>query len=91
MARTKAEVEAYLDKHDLRKKMEEALNKVIEEMPNDPMSALAKVFGGGGGGGGMKYTSMQYPRSNTLLAQPAGAKYTLAVVQFKIEGAKNGG
>jgi hypothetical protein len=86
--RTKAEVEAYLDKHDLRKKMEEALNKVIEEMPDNPMAALAAVFGGGGG---MKYTSMKYPRSNTKLPSPAGAKYKLAVVQFKVPGAKNGG
>merc|ERR1711965_767509 len=30
-------------------------------------------------------------RYNTLQPSPAGAKYTLAVVQFKVPGAKNGG
>eukprot|EP00900_Chrysochromulina_parva_P017433 jgi/Chrpa1/25691/Chrysochromulina_OHIO_Genome00023464-RA len=30
-------------------------------------------------------------RYNTLRASPAGAKYKLAVVQFKVPGAKNGG
>ena len=34
---------------------------------------------------------MGYDRSNTLLASPADAKYKLAVVQFKVPGAPNGG
>merc|ERR1719502_713564 len=39
----------------------------------------------------MKYTSMKYARYNTLRPSPAGAKYKLAVVQFVVPGAKNGG
>ena len=30
-------------------------------------------------------------RHNTLRESPAGAKYKLCVVQFKVPGAKNGG
>lgn len=77
--RTKKEVEEYLAKHDLRKKMEEALNKVLSEMPDDPMAALGAMFGAGGGGGGGGATS--YPRANTLLASPSNAEFKLAVVQ----------
>ena len=36
-------------------------------------------------------TAMMPKRYNTLLPSPAGAKYKLAVVQFKVPGAKNGG
>ena len=42
--RTKAEVLAYLEKHDLQKKMETALNTVLTEMPADPMAALGSMF-----------------------------------------------
>eukprot|EP00325_Prymnesiales_sp_UTEX-LB-985_P002860 CAMPEP_0174704714 /NCGR_PEP_ID=MMETSP1094-20130205/8203_1 /TAXON_ID=156173 /ORGANISM="Chrysochromulina brevifilum, Strain UTEX LB 985" /LENGTH=257 /DNA_ID=CAMNT_0015902799 /DNA_START=32 /DNA_END=801 /DNA_ORIENTATION=+ len=35
--------------------------------------------------------SGKYPRENKLMTSPAGAKYKLCVVQFKVEGAKNGG
>ena len=64
MPRTKAEVEAYLTKHDLRKKMEEALNKVVEDMPDDPCGTLAKLLSGSG-------PAPTYPRANTLLPSPA--------------------
>ena len=44
---------------------------------------------------GLGYTDMatkiKPERFNTLQASPAGAKYKLAVVQFKVPGAKNGG
>jgi hypothetical protein len=35
--------------------------------------------------------SMCSTRYNTLMPSPAGAKYKLAVVQFSVPGAKNGG
>ena len=43
--RTKEQVEAYLDKHDLRKVMETALNSILTDMPDDPKKALAAYFG----------------------------------------------
>jgi len=38
-----------------------------------------------------KYTSEKYDRANTLLPSPENAQFKLAVVQFKVAGAKNGG
>ena len=42
---------------------------------------------------GLHYAATPAPsgRANTLLPSPPGAKYKLAVVQFKVPGAKNGG
>eukprot|EP00325_Prymnesiales_sp_UTEX-LB-985_P023814 CAMPEP_0174718652 /NCGR_PEP_ID=MMETSP1094-20130205/29595_1 /TAXON_ID=156173 /ORGANISM="Chrysochromulina brevifilum, Strain UTEX LB 985" /LENGTH=76 /DNA_ID=CAMNT_0015918805 /DNA_START=24 /DNA_END=251 /DNA_ORIENTATION=+ len=41
---------------------------------------------------GIQYEVLKVPRQNTLVAdQPKDAKYKLAVVQFKVPGAKNGG
>jgi hypothetical protein len=85
--RTKAEVLAYLEKHDLQKKMETALNTVLTEMPADPMAALGSMFSAQAvvpeGGKKVRY--------NTLRRSPDNAKFKLCVVQFKVPGAKNGG
>ena len=75
--KTKAEVQAYLDKHGLRDKMEKALNTVLADMPDDPMAALAKLFA-------PSVPAGSFPRANTLLASPPGAAFKLAVVQFVV-------
>ena len=43
------------------------------------------------GGAPMKKAGGSGKRYNTLQKSPANAKYKLAVVQFKVPGAKNGG
>jgi len=40
---------------------------------------------------GIQYTATTYPRYNTLRESPANAKFKLAVIQFKVAGATNGG
>ena len=40
---------------------------------------------------GTQYEVLKVPRMNTLAEQPKDAKFKLCVVQFKIEGATNGG
>ena len=87
--RTKAQVEEYLAKHQLRELMQEALNKVLSEMPDDPKAALAIAFGAGNNSSAAGVNS--HPRANELLASPASAKYKLCVVEFNVPGAKNGG
>ena len=88
MMHSKDEVSAYLEKHQLQAKLQEALQHVVSEMSPSPMDALSKFFAAADAEGIVTPKGTRY---NTLCPSPAGAKYKLAVVQFKVPGAKNGG
>ena len=66
-------------KNELQSKTVEDITAVLKELPADQ---LAKV------GGALKAARVRY---NTLRESPADAKYKLAIVQFKVPGATNGG
>ena len=43
---TRVELDAYLEKHDIRGKMKACLNVLLHEMPEDPMPFIRQYFGG---------------------------------------------
>ena len=60
----------------------EDTQKAMAALPEAAQKELAGLMAAG------KYTKTRY---NTLRESPAGAKYKLCVVQFKVPGATNGG
>ena len=45
--RTSAELSSYLEKHQLQAKLQAAMQQVVNDQPDDPMEALARIISQG--------------------------------------------
>jgi len=70
----------YIDSSKLQDAISESITTILRERPENPVMRMSELLAAWGP-----------KRFNTLMASPADAKYKLAVVQFKVPGAKNGG
>mmetsp|Transcript_31252 Transcript_31252/g.65506 ORF Transcript_31252/g.65506 Transcript_31252/m.65506 type:complete len:462 (-) Transcript_31252:373-1758(-) len=70
----------YIDQSKLQDAISESITTILRERPDNPVKRMAELLAVWGP-----------KRYNTLMASPADAKYKVAVVQFKVPGAKNGG
>ena len=68
----------YIDSSKLQDAISESITTILRERPANPVMRMSELLAAWGP-----------KRYNTLRESPANAKYKLAVVQFKVAGAKN--